>query len=258
MQGFPAQAVERARQALNDAKLSGNPASLAVSLNFIADIFILIGDLRSAEEHLDWLIPHAEFHSLGPYLHSGHAYKGILAIYRCNAEAGVERLRDSLTHLHAMRYEILTTEFNVALTQGLMAIGRVDESMALIDETIRRIEESEELSFLPEALRMRGCTILASPEARIDEAEGCFIRSLELSRLQGARSWELRSAIDLARLWANRGKLQNGRVLLQPILEQFTEGRDTAYLQAAERLLAELGPSFRPYEVGSPTCTCGQ
>jgi predicted ATPase len=120
----------------------------------------------------------------------------------------------------------------------------------VIEQTIRRIEENGELYFLPEALRVKGCTILASQESRGDEAEACFIQSLELSRNQGARAWELRTAIDLARLWANRGKPKDGRKLLQPIIEQFTEGRDTADLQTAERLLAELGRSNR--SGGSP------
>jgi predicted ATPase len=55
-----------------------------------------------------------------------------------------------------------------------------------------------------------------------------------------ARAWELRTAIDLARLWAKRGRPKDVRQLLQPILEQFTEGKDTADLQTAARLLAEL------------------
>ena len=77
--------------------------------------------------------------------------------------------------------------------------------------------------------------------ATIEEAEACFTESLELSRQQGARVWELRTAIDLARLWANRGKPQHGRTVLQPILEQFVEGQHTTDLLTAARLLAELG-----------------
>jgi Ohr subfamily peroxiredoxin len=60
VQGFPAKAAERARQTLKDAKLSSNPASLAVTLSWIPAIFICVGDLRSAEEHVDWLISHAD------------------------------------------------------------------------------------------------------------------------------------------------------------------------------------------------------
>jgi len=57
---------------------------------------------------------------------------------------------------------------------------------------------------------------------------------------QGARAWELRTAIDLARLWADRGSPDEGRKLLQPILDQFVEGRDTTDPQTARRLLLQL------------------
>jgi predicted ATPase/DNA-binding winged helix-turn-helix (wHTH) protein len=248
-QGFPAQAVERARETYNDAKLSSNPASLAVTLSWAPGVLIWVGDLRSAEEHVDWLIPHAESHSMGPYLHIGRAYKGILAICSGSPEPGVRILQDCMNHLRARDIEfhmVLTqrkTEFNIFLTQGLMAIKRVEEAMALINETIKRMEEIDELYCLPEALRTKGRAILASTESDVDEAEACFIRSLDCSRRQGARSWELRAAIDLARLRADQGRPDDGRALLEPILEQFTEGRETVDLRTAERLLAELGHS---------------
>jgi predicted ATPase/DNA-binding winged helix-turn-helix (wHTH) protein len=245
-QGFPAQAIERARQAVNDAKLSGNALSLAVILSWVPAVFGWVGDLRSAEEHADWLIPHAESHSLSPYVHLGRAYKGAVAIYSGNAKTGVEVLQDCLNHRHESSAEfnmVVTqrrTELNIVLVQGLLAIGRAEEGIALIDETIGRIEDNGEFYSLPEALRMKGCAILASSESRIDEVEACFAQSLELSGRQGARAWELRTAIDLARLWAGHGKAKDGRNLLKPILNQFTEGRDTADLQTAARLLADL------------------
>ena len=250
-QGFPAQAVERARQTLKDAKLSSNPATLAVTLSWSPGVLIWLGDLRSAEQHVDWLIPHAEAHSLAPNLHVGRAYKGILAIYSGNPQAGVQVLQDCLKHVHVRNTQFSMVlrqrkaDFSIALTQGLIAIGRVDESIALIDETISRIEESGELYLLPEALRMKGCAILASPQRRVDQAEACFTQSLELSRRQGARAWELRTAIDLARLWAGQDRSSDARALLLPVFEQFTEGRDTADLQTAERLLTELGRDQR-------------
>src|SRR5262245_24668849 len=97
------------------------------------------------------------------------------------------------------------------------------------------------LMYMPELLRVKGNVLGSMPEPNIEEAEACFTQSLELSRQQGARAWGLRTAIDLARLWANRGKPEHGRTLLQPILEQFVEGQDTADPLTAARLLAELG-----------------
>lgn len=68
----------------------------------------------------------------------------------------------------------------------------------------------------------------------------CLVQSLELSRRQGARSWELPAAVDLAGLSITHGRPKDARALLQPVFDQFTEGRDTVDLKAAERLLASL------------------
>jgi predicted ATPase len=94
---------------------------------------------------------------------------------------------------------------------------------------------------MPELLRVKGSLLLSTPQPRVGDAELFFIRSLELSRHQGARAWELRTATDLAALFANQGQFERGRALLQPVFEQFAEGWDTADLKAAERLLSNLG-----------------
>ncbi len=81
----------------------------------------------------------------------------------------------------------------------------------------------------------------ATARPSVEDAEKCFMQSLELSRRQGARAWELRTAVDLATLLADQGRRENGRALLQPAFEQFVEGWDTADLKAAERVLSNLG-----------------
>ena len=75
----------------------------------------------------------------------------------------------------------------------------------------------------------------------IAEAEGCFHRAIEIARSQKARSWELRAATSLARLWRDQGRRNEARSLLAPIYGWFTEGFDTADLKDAKALLDELG-----------------
>ncbi len=177
---------------------------------------------------------------LGPYLHVGHGYKGTLAIRRGNAKGGVDTLQDCLKQLHAVHYEVRNTEFKIVLAQGLLAIGQVDKAITLVDDAISRAEENGDMFFMPEALRVRGCALLLMPKSRVDDAETWFMRSLELSRRQGAQSWELRTAIDLAALLAGQGRPDNACKLLQPIFERFVEGLETADLKAANGLLADL------------------
>jgi hypothetical protein len=240
LQGHPAQATERVRQTIKDAERKNHPASLGLALSWAPGIFLWIGDLSSAEEHVDWSILHAEAHSLGPYLAVARGYKGALAIGRGDARGGVENLLGCLKQLHAMRYEMLNTGFKLSLVQGLMAIGQFGESLALVDETIRLVEVNGDLLHTPEALRVKGSVLLSMPQRRTHDAEMCFIQSLDWSRRQGARSWELRTAVDLAALWAARGQRERAHTVLRPIFEEFAEGLDTADLKAAERLLATL------------------
>jgi hypothetical protein len=78
------------------------------------------------------------------------------------------------------------------------------------------------------------------PRRHAHDAEMCFLQSLDWSRRQGARSWELRTTVDLAALWAAQGQRERARAVLTPIFEAFVEGLDTADLRAAERLLTTL------------------
>ena len=239
LQGHPAQAVERMRQTITDAERS-DLSSLDLALFWAPGMFLWVGDLGNVEEYADRLISHGETHFLRPLLAAGRGYKGALAIRRGDARAGVEDLRGCLEQLHAMRYRMLDTEFKLALVQGLVAIGSFNEGLMLVDEAIRLIGENGDLVHMPEALRVKGSVLLSVPQARRQEAEACFTESLDWSRCQGARSWELRTVVDLAALWAAQGERERACTVLRPIFEAFVEGLDTADLKAAERLLATL------------------
>jgi len=239
LQGYSAQASARAHRAIEDAEAMHHPVSLAIVLNAIV-VLLWIGDLDAAEQHLDWFISRAESQYFTPYLNLGRGLKGELAIRRGEVTAGVEMLRDCLGRLHAARYERLTTRFNLMLARGLVTSGRFVEGLKLVDETIRLTEMKGGSSYMPELLRLKGNIFLALPEPRVTDAEECLVRSLELSRGHGSRVWELRTATDLAALWASQARPDDARALLRPVFEQFTEGFDTTDLKAAEHLLKTL------------------
>jgi len=94
---------------------------------------------------------------------------------------------------------------------------------------------------MPELLRVEGTLLLAMPKPNAEDAQTRLMKSLQLSRDQGARAWELRTATDLAALFARQRRPERGRAVLEPVFEQFTEGSGTADLRAAKRVLASLG-----------------
>jgi predicted ATPase/DNA-binding winged helix-turn-helix (wHTH) protein len=240
LQGHPDQAVERALQAVEEAAAMDHSLTLAIALIWAISVFLWTGELQTAEAYIDMLISRAESHSLAPYLLVGRGFKGEVAIRHGDARGGVESLQSSLQKLHAAPYELLTTELNLLLVGGLSAIGQVDEAISLIDESLGRVETNGNLLYIPELLRAKGKLLASMPQPSAHEAERCFVQSLELSRRQGARGWELRSATDLAALWAGQGRSDDTHALLQPVFEQFVEGSNTADLKAAECLLATL------------------
>jgi predicted ATPase/DNA-binding winged helix-turn-helix (wHTH) protein len=236
LEGHPTQAVERARQTVHEAARTDNAVSISAALLSTISVFLWTGDLSCADKHIDMLISHAEAHSFDPYLWLAHGFKGALAIRRSQAEGGVEALKSSLERLRQAPYHLFTSALIIPLIQGLATMGWFAEGRALVDESVQRIEANGDACWMPELLRAKGVLLLSMGRPTID-AEMCFVQSLELSRLQGARGWELRTATDLAALWASQGRSADARALLLPVFEKFTEGSDTTDLKAAERLL---------------------
>jgi len=163
-QGYPDQAVERARQCVQDVASMDLPVPLSITLILAITVFLWTGDLKNAEEHTDWLISLTKTHSIGPYLAQGIGFRGELAICQGDANAGVKSLQNCIEELRAMRYHLMITPFTIPLIQGLAATGRLAEGLALTDETIQRVETNKELSYLPELLRVKGGLLLAMPQ----------------------------------------------------------------------------------------------
>ena len=102
------------------------------------------------------------------------------------------------------------------------------------------IETSRETWFEAEVNRMTGEIALNSPDQDAAKAEAYFTRALTIAREQQAKSWELRAAMSMARLWRDQGKRTEARELLAPVYAWFTEGFDTLDLKEAKALLDEL------------------
>ena len=240
LQGRPGDARQLARQTVTEAAQMDHPITLCIALIWLVSIDLWSGELDDAEESIDHFIAHATSRSMGPYLSVGRGVKGELAIRRGDAAGGVETIRACLRELHDSGYELLTTTFNIALVQGLLALGQVEQSAHLVDDAIRLVEQGGDHLYMPELLRMRAKVLLSLPEPKTGEAEVCLMQSLELSRGKAAKAWELRAAIDLVQLLAERHGREDAKLLLQAALEGFVEGSETVDIRAASALLATL------------------
>ena len=102
------------------------------------------------------------------------------------------------------------------------------------------VEQYEDRWWEAEIYRLRGVLLLRQPGTSQAEAATWLQRALDVARRQEAKSLELRAAMSMARLWQSKNKHQEAHELLAPVYNWFTEGFDTADLQEAKALLAEL------------------
>jgi predicted ATPase len=126
------------------------------------------------------------------------------------------------------------------LAAGHAELGQLDEAWRCIGEAMSTIETTKERWFEAEVSRIAGEIALKSSEPDAAKAEAYFERALAIARQQQAKSWELRSAASMARLWRDQGKRDEARELLAPVYGWFTEGFDTLDLKQAKALLEEL------------------
>ena len=240
LRGFPDRAAGAARQATDEAERRADPVNRCVTLAFTAGIFILRGDLDTAEHFIEQNGVHAERHGLKLYRTLGIALGGELAIARGDLQEGIALLRNALTTLQAERHNVATAEFACALSDALVQCGHFEQATAAIDSMFSIVEPDIETFEMPELLRARGEIWLAQAKPDRIAAEQALKRSVELARLQGALALELRSATVLARHWLAVSRKKEAKEMLGKIFDKFTEGFDTTDLKAARRVLYQL------------------
>ena len=119
-------------------------------------------------------------------------------------------------------------------------LGQLDDARRSIDDAIDKVERSKEKWCEAEVHRIAG-EMIKSPQAEAAaKAEAYFERALAVARQQQAKSWELRAAMSMARLWRDQGKRDEARDLLAPVYGWFTEGFDTLDLKEVKGLLDGL------------------
>jgi predicted ATPase len=126
------------------------------------------------------------------------------------------------------------------LTKAQAELGQFDDARRCIGEAMTAVETTKEKWCEAEVHRMTGEIALMSDHPDAAKAEASFERALAVARQQQAKSWELRAAMSMARLWRDRGKRDEARDLLAPVYGWFTEGFDTLDLKEAKALLEEL------------------
>jgi predicted ATPase len=150
------------------------------------------------------------------------------------------QLRQGITDLRAIGTELFVPYFLTHLAEGYGALKQVDEALDAMKEGRETMERTGEHLWKAEVHRLTGDLLLHQSASDVTQAANRFRQALYVARNQQAKSFELRTATSLARLWQSQDKRQEAYDLLAPVHDWFTEGFDTADLQEAKALLTEL------------------
>jgi predicted ATPase/DNA-binding winged helix-turn-helix (wHTH) protein len=241
LQGFPDQAMRAAKASIADARACDHANSLCYALSQAAcPIALLVGDLVAAERYVEMLHDQAARHGLALWHAWGVCYRGVLVIKRGDIATGLRSLHDGYDRLGEARFAGLRL-FAFEMAESLGCVGQIAAGLGLVEETIERCERTDERWQSAELRRIKGELVLREG-ARDAEvvADDLFRQALEHAHRQGALSWELRAATDLAWLLRNQGRSADATALLQTVYDRFTEGFETTDLKAAEALLDAL------------------
>jgi predicted ATPase len=162
-------------------------------------------------------------------------------------------MRLGLDEYEAMDSWLAGCWFRCLLAEAYAKVGMRDAALRALDGALATARRTGDHSYLAEVYRLQGeITLSDGDPASVQEAEDLFGLSLEIARKQGALSWELRTAVSLARLSLEAGKREHARLLLLPIVGKFSEGFYTPDLKQAMQLVNELGSDAPVRERADP------
>ena len=239
LRGYPDQARRWVEQAHEEARALDHPVTRCIALIWALSVFTWTGDLDKAHANVALLEQLAESNLFRPYMAAIKGFRGVIAIEEGRPHEAVEWLTESLASLKSMRYELLTTSFEVSIAQGLSMCGRHAEALALVNATIEHCKRCGDIFALPELLRLKAGAIGAQG-GDAQAVEGLLRESLDLSERQDSRAWSLRAAIDLARLWLAHGRTSEVVTLVRACRQSVTEGFDTKDVRALEALWIDI------------------
>ena len=236
--------VKRARElsdeAITRAAESAHGPTLVNTWSFKTALELYRGDAEATKHAAEAVIDFSREHGLTQYLARGVASLAWARAQLGDEQAGVRELRQTLATLHEQG-----VKFGVPFLQGLLAetearvesaegaLTRIDEALALANET----GEHQSDAFLH---RIRGEVLLKRDLANTAPAEEAFLIAIAVAQRQKARSFELRAALSLARLYQSTNRAADAHAVLAPVLEGFSPTPDFPEIDEAQALLAAL------------------
>ena len=238
--GYPEAALAAWHRALSDARAIGQAATLMTTLALTTFSLIFCGDYETANAQSDELISLTDEKGGLYWKPVGMINQGWLLALTGKASNAVDLITSGITAYRSTGSTNFMPLRLSHLAKAYAEIGQFDEAWRSVGEAMATMETTKERWFEAEVNRIAGEIALKSPEPDAAKSQAYFEQAVAVARQQQAKSWELRAAMSLARLWRDEGKPQQARELLAPVYGWFTEGFDTLGLKEAKALLEEL------------------
>jgi len=238
--GYPESALADVERALKDAREIGHAAVLMYTLGHVSFTCMWKGKYATAGALIDELVALADEKSADQWKVFAMLSQGWLFAVSGKAADAVQMITSGISAWRSARATVYIPLHLSNLTRVYAQLGQFDDAWRCIGEAFTLVKTTKERWCEADVHRTAGEIALLSSKPDTAKAEAYFDRALAVAREQQAKSWELRAAMSMARLWRDQGKRQQAHDLLAPVYSWFTEGFETLDLKEARALLDEL------------------
>ncbi|SJM29949.1 hypothetical protein BQ8482_120004 [Mesorhizobium delmotii] len=254
--GYPDQASRRQAEALALARRVGHKNTLRFALMYSAMAGAYGNNAGLAAEHSASLLELAREQKFDLWRAGATVVKGWAIARQGRGEAGIAAIERGLAEWTSSGAEWMRPLFLSLLADACALSGDVRRALDLVGEALTAVERTGQCWPAAELHRLQGQFLTALPNgARPAEASAALQRAIQIARSQSAKSWELRAATSLARLWRDEGKHADACDLLAPVYAGFTEGFATPDLKEAKATLDTL--RVNRVHASPPPAICG-
>jgi predicted ATPase len=240
MLGYPEAALKDADRAAENARESAHAGTLLYAQFHISLTNVLCAKYAAANTQSKDVVRLADEKGAALWKALATMQKGCVLALSGNAAEGIHMITSGIATYRSTGSRVYLPIFLTHLSRAYAQLGQFDEAWRCIGEAIAAVETTKERWFEAEINRVAGEIARKLPQLGSSQAETYFERALTVARGQQAKSWELRAAMSMTRLWADQDMRQKARALLAPIYGWFKEGFDTDDLKNAKALLVEI------------------
>src|SRR5215831_596189 len=240
MLGYPEAALADVDHALEDARDSGHAGTLMYAQFHTSLTNVLCAKYAAANAQSSEVVRLADEKGAALWKALGTMQTGCVLAQSGKASEAIEMITSGITMYRSTGSRLYLPIFLSHLSKAYAELGQFDQAWRCIGEAMAAVETTKERWYEAEIHRVTGEIALKLPQLGSSQAGAYFERALTVAHAQQAKSWELRAAMSMARLWHDQGMREKARALLAPLYGWFTEGFDTVDLKQAKALLDEM------------------